>query len=286
MRLTSDNTPNGDDHQPPASSPSAAEEPEEEPSETAILTALFGWTLVKSAPPQASRRVSAVRASSIVRSDPASPSVSKPVSRPATPPSTSKGDAISFQIPSNLLKTKDSALLQCNLCQRRIGLWAFAPRQTTEQKVQTQEDPDNPSTQRPKKPMPQRPFDLLKEHRSYCPYVVRSTVVPSMPLPVQESSSSSPVELTRSTTSSSNLQGINGALDGWRAVLTVVLRYGMAQRQMVEYNIRGLDDAANTNGISEPMEVDNVKAMVAGVKSKGVSLMLRKPESSRTQSAL
>lgn len=107
-----------------------------------------------------------------------------------------------------------------------------------------------------------------------------------MPIPVQESSSSFPVELARSTTSSSNLQGVNGALDGWRAVLTVVLRYGMAQRQMAEYNIRGLDDAANTNGIAEPMEVDNVKAMVAGVKSKGVSLMLPKPESRRTHSAL
>lgn len=49
-------------------------------------------------------------------------------------------------------------------------------------------------------------------------------------------------------------------------MLTVVLRYGLGQRQRL-----GLDFAEDR---SEEMEVDGVKAMVAGVKSRGVSLGL------------
>ena len=71
---------------------------------------------------------------------------------------------------------------------------------------------------------------------------------------------------------------VEGSLEGWRAVLTVVLRYGMAEKQRVEYNflapredgsgVEGRDDKA------ERMEVDNVKAMVHGVKTRGVSFLI------------
>lgn len=53
-------------------------------------------------------------------------------------------------------------------------------------------------------------------------------------------------------------------------MLTVVLRYGMGQRQRT-----GLDLGRDTSeDAGEPMEVDGVKAMVAGVKSRGVSPFL------------
>lgn len=66
--------------------------------------------------------------------------------------------------------------------------------------------------------------------------------------------------------------GVPGALEGWRAVLTVVLRYGMAQRQRIEYHFlsQGHPPLEKVDE-QTPMDVDDVKAMVAGVKSRGVS---------------
>jgi len=65
-----------------------------------------------------------------------------------------------------------------------------------------------------------------------------------------------------------NLNNRNGVLEGWRAVLTVVLRYGMAQKQRIEYSL--LAQREVTEGEDDRMDVDNVKAMVNGVKSRGV----------------
>jgi hypothetical protein len=126
-----------------------------------------------------------------------------------------------------------------------------------------------------KKTLPKRQLDLLKEHRSYCPYVVRSTLVPSLP----SSSSSNPVYgHSRSSSTSSQLNGQtgNGEMEGWRAVLTVLLRYGKAQRQRMGLNYLGAG-SVEIGGESEnegmPMEVDGVKSMVAGVKSRGVCVV-------------
>jgi hypothetical protein len=72
-------------------------------------------------------------------------------------------------------------------------------------------------------------------------------------------------------TSLSHLNGKNGvpgAMEGWRAMLTIVLRYGMAQRQRIEYNF---GHPLPEKDERTPMDVDDVKAMVAGVKSQGVS---------------
>ena len=52
-------------------------------------------------------------------------------------------------------------------------------------------------------------------------------------------------------------------------MLAVVLRYGMAQRHRTEYDVFGQNDA--NGGTERPLEVDSVKAMVAGVKEQGVS---------------
>jgi hypothetical protein len=132
-----------------------------------------------------------------------------------------------------------------------------------------------PATPPPaRKILPKRQFDLLKEHRSYCPYVVRSTVVPSLPLPPSDN----PVYgHTRSSSTLSQLNGQtgNGAVEGWRAVLTVLLRYGKGQRQRMTLDYLGaeaLDTQESEGGV--PMDVDGVKAMVAGVKSRGVSILM------------
>lgn len=77
-----------------------------------------------------------------------------------------------------------------------------------------------------------------------------------------------------SNPSLSHLDGKNtvpGALEGWRAILTVVLRYGMAQRQRIEYNFLVRRHPPPEKDEQTPMDVDEVKAMVAGVKSSGVS---------------
>lgn len=162
-----------------------------------------------------------------------------------------------------------------------------------------------------------RQLDLLKEHRPYCPYVVKSTVVPSLPLPV-------PPQTTTTATQNgdkgkvgegegrSNSTGAAGtaagAVEGWKAVLMIVLRYRMEARRR-EGLIRAVDrkmgvhgvDGVNGNGnvagangaqdtsvngeertggpldvdvdeMEESMEDDPVEAMMRGVKSKGVSL--------------
>ena len=111
-------------------------------------------------------------------------------------------------------------------------------------------------------PQPPKPFDLLKEHRSYCPYVVRSTTVPSLPLPP----SSDPAENTSGGTSrppaSASVDG-DSALEGWRAVLTVILRYGLGQQYRLGLNYTSPEDAEAS--------MDSVNLMVNSVKSRGVS---------------
>ena len=75
-----------------------------------------------------------------------------------------------------------------------------------------------------------------------------------------------------SNASLSHLSGKNGALEGWRAILTVALRYGMAQRQRIEYNFLAQGHPPEKVDEQTSMDVDvDVKAMVAGVKSRGVS---------------
>ncbi|CAE6381908.1 unnamed protein product [Rhizoctonia solani] len=70
-----------------------------------------------------------------------------------------------------------SDMIQCALCQRRVGLWTFVPpvplaqaspelvagESTVPTVVRT---PPSPSS---------RPLDVLREHRTFCPYVIRTT---------------------------------------------------------------------------------------------------------------
>jgi hypothetical protein len=77
-----------------------------------------------------------------------------------------------------------------------------------------------------------------------------------------------------SSASLSHQNGAQGALEGWRAILTVVLRYGMAQRQRIEYNFLAQRHPPENSEEQTSMDVD-VKAMVAGVKSRGGKDLLR-----------
>lgn len=65
-------------------------------------------------------------------------------------------------------------------------------------------------------------------------------------------------------------------MEGWRAVLTVLLRYGKGQRQRIGLDYLGVESSENqgSDGEGAPMEIDGVKAMVAGVKSGGVSVQV------------
>ncbi|KAF7330464.1 hypothetical protein MVEN_02485500 [Mycena venus] len=277
-----------------------------DPCETAVLTALFGWA---PAPPTTERtRVSSLsRPSSRAASRAGSPfpaSTPPRLSRVSTlatpaastsasadapeematstpgPPSTPPRQFLrrissTFSLAGRDTSTTTS-LLHCALCQRRVGLWAFAPP--------TEISP--PPAPRPGvQARAQRQFDLLKEHRSYCPYVVRSTLVPSLP--------AEPPSASASSTANVNGSGAGaGMLEGWRAVLAVVLRYGLGQRQREARTAAALRrrisvdgvggdtamDVDGENGNGEDVTgggVDKVEAMVESVKARGGKELLR-----------
>src|SRR6266404_2406751 len=160
------------------------------PSSNAILSSLFGWSLVASAhpsPQSTSLSPYTSRASSV---SPAEISSALPLPltprRPVRHSSTTRTNtpthlALLLETP-NLLsppsvspdRRRDTSLLHCSLCHRRLGLWAIisTPRMNRASE-------NGPSTAEPPKA---RQFDLLREHRPYCPYVVRSTTIPSLPV--------------------------------------------------------------------------------------------------------
>ncbi|KAJ7274503.1 C3HC zinc finger-like-domain-containing protein [Mycena haematopus] len=286
--------------------PPAEGAPPPDPSETAVLTALFGWAPAPPTPPDRPRVASLSRASSRAPSRAGSPFPVTPrlarastFATPTTPGSTS-GETTTPSTPPrqflrrissgafSLAKRDTTSLLYCALCQRRVGLWAFTPPP-----AEPSSPPPPPpshlgptSTTRTRPPAPQRHFDLLKEHRSFCPYVVRSTVVPSLPSAVDGGGSGS-------GKGTSNGAGGNDVLEGWRAVLAVVLRYGMGQRQReraakarrrASQQSLGMDgaamdvdgaDAGSGNTDADADGVDNVEAMVESVKARGGKELLR-----------
>ena len=258
------------DSDSPTDSESSETREEPQPSETAIITALFGWSILPPAPPpERPRTQSLSRASSVA---PATP-VRTPLRaasvlslREGTPTPGTPGRARvlgeSVSRASTPVPTKpDATLLHCALCQRRVGLWAFM--------LPPQSNGAASASDMPKQPQ-RRQLDVLREHRSYCPYVVRSTVVPSMPAP-QRAGSPRPSLAAQPT-------GQN-TVEGWRAVLTVVGRHGMARKQRIAHarsvSGRSMNEAATQLAQESSLpqgeqEIDAVEAMVAGVKSRGV----------------
>jgi len=226
---------------PPSSSASDAPMDQEEPSVTAALTALFGWNLPPL--PSADRAVSS-RANSVV---PATPTLSRSSSvtsfRNAERSGTPEQSASAFTSRRDSKQQRDTSLLYCRMCQRRVGLWAFRPG-------------DEEGTR--------RQFDLLKEHRPYCPYTVRSTVVPSLPTP----SGHSAIMNGAVTSSGAPLSSVeNAPVEGWRAILSIILK--SKKRSNFSRHTSSTHPADD-----EDMEVDRVEAMVDGVKRTGVCVLL------------
>ena len=250
---------------PTASSPPTSPQPNL--SDTAILTSLFGWLLFIPAAEQTPPTPSFSRATSVSSSRAVTPAPA-PAPAPTPIPGTPQR-LIRMGTPAPM---RDTSLLHCPLCRRRVGLWAFGPSPSTyvptvRQNAPTTRDPtETNSAQTTPKAPPRRQFDLLREHRSYCPYVVKSTVLPSLPLPGKPAFAPN-----ASTVSIASLNAQNSsAVEGWRAVLTVVLRHGMALRHRV-----GRRETTETGEPTEATnETDNVGAMVAGVKSRGVCIDL------------
>ncbi|KAJ3852318.1 zf-C3HC-domain-containing protein [Lentinula lateritia] len=251
-------------------------------SQTAIITSLFGWTLAPERP----------RSTSTSRSNSRIPSASRTPSRSR---SSSVVPVGSPDRPRPLLHTavsqamaRDTSLVHCVLCQRRVGLWAFAPpKQPSATFLEASEASSPQQPRRNSSISIKRQFDLLKEHRSYCPYVVRSTVVPTLPSSPSVVSVSTPCTSNshiRSSSSTSQLNGTSGsrvgsnATEGWRAILAVVMRYRMAQRHQLS-RIQGLmtgDDAEGQRSSQDSIGVDDsVDMMVQGVKARGGSDLLR-----------
>jgi hypothetical protein len=246
-----------------ASRPTSPVQEDSEPSDSAILTALFGWSIASPSTLEASHRTPSSRACSVGPTPPRTPSVSR---YPHSPKSPSSAFPNSSTLSLDKVLSSGNALLCCSLCQRRIGLWAFSARPTSGEHIAIPQD-----TSLDASPAGQRKFDLLKEHRSFCPYVVRSTAVP-LP-PIAAPSATNPNQLSidgHERTTTSQVEIDSGILEGWRAVLTIVLRYGMKQRMAYA----AFDSQADDQELEdrEPMEVDTVKAMVNGVKSRGVSI--------------
>lgn len=141
----------------------------------------------------------------------------------------------------------DATLVYCVLCQRRVGLWGYSRSETTTSS--TQDDSSSPTSREHPKP-----FDLVKEHRSYCPYIVRSSAVPTF---------------SQSPTADS----LGNLVEGWRAVLTVVQRYELSQRQRLSRFLANDDPDSQ----APSTELKGVEAMVAGVKTNGVSSKIFAP---------
>ena len=258
----------GGSPRPSSASDTGYEDENAEPSETAALTALFGWTLPpptdgKSAPRRASSVVPSLsRASSVVSMRSERNTTTQPAPSASQRGSVSPA-SVSSRLPSTPMSTthtpqqkRDASLLYCRLCQRRVGLWAFGPQAVE------------------KENRPQRQFDLLKEHRPYCPYVVRSTIVPSFP------TSSGHSAVLNGANGNGNLQ--DAPTEGWRAMLSIVLKtrkrsfYGAGRNSAAAGSVA----VGGGNGSTESfvnvddMEVDRVEVMVEGVKKRGVSVSL------------
>ncbi|KAI0649379.1 zf-C3HC-domain-containing protein [Trametes meyenii] len=252
-----------------------------EPSEIAVLTAVFGWSVLPPAlisevlkTPSISRAGSVApgtptrstfsRASSVVRDGTPTPSTPRPPLRMRSTVSINSQHSVSAATAAHA----DATLLHCSLCQRRVGLWAFLPKRTEQDELMGgTEGITNADT-----PAPQRQLDILREHRPYCPYVVRSTIVPSLPTPQQAGHQRSPSlsSLTSTNSSATLVSSQPSTMEGWRAVMTVVSRYGTLQRQRLGLNRTpsGLNGNASAT-LTNEVQADPIEAMVTDVKIHG-----------------
>lgn len=111
------------------------------PPTSALVLALFGWTVESSSPP--AKYAASTRAPSTFRGS-------------VAPPASQRGSVIphSPTKPSGAGHAPASdVILSCTLCLRRVGAWSFLQQ-------------SGPAT-----PEPTKVFDAAGEHRDFCPYV-------------------------------------------------------------------------------------------------------------------
>jgi hypothetical protein len=254
--------------------------------QTSLVLSLFGWepwsmTISSNAVRRASYTQSLSRATSVtVTRGPSLVRVSNGVRHSVDNASTS-GSVISPPSPTSSPTTPDDKdfTLSCPLCQRRLGLWAFrsSPVSSEDQHAifnghgGTNGDtapcvPSSPPTRHASlssRPINPRPLDVVKEHRSFCPYVARSTPLPSFPS-VMAKSSTAPAGGTKSAAGGPD----ETLVEGWRAVLSVVGRAGLGARRR-RSDIFG--PLPSTDTVEEGQETADVDSMVESVKRGGVS---------------
>jgi hypothetical protein len=212
-------------------------------SEAAVVVAFFGWELV----PSASFSRASIRPSSV-----ALPSL----------PSSAMGNF-------HASPAQNRALVACQLCQRQVGLWTFTSAVNGHSST-----PNSPSPSFSfSGPSLSRQFDVLKEHRPHCPFVVKSTYLPTISIPSRNASSNTP------TSASQDLLRPLPFVEGWRALMSVISR--SQWRRAVSSTNPGssivstpVSEAGNPFEIvPQDQEVDEVKEIVKDVKSRhgGVS---------------
>lgn len=94
-------------------------------------------------------------------------------------------------------------MIQCALCQRRVGLWAFTPPIPPAQPLNEPEIAESTApvaTRTPPPPAP-RSLDVLREHRTFCPYIIRTT---PLTIPNNEEPSTE--------------------VEGWKAIIGIISR--------------------------------------------------------------
>ncbi|KAI6102157.1 hypothetical protein F5141DRAFT_1204549 [Pisolithus sp. B1] len=154
--------------------------------------------------------------------------------------------ASAVRLSTSSTSAKDVSLVHCPLRQRLVGLWSFATVTLAEEGSTREEQQLIPLSSASGKSVSvfalavgtsgfqtRRPLDVLKEHRSYCPYVIRWTVVPSLP----------PVTVIGTYNVSDNGGGL---VEGWRPTLTVVKQRKLSQRQRMSRFVPGSESAEGT----------------------------------------
>jgi len=206
--------------------------------------------------------------------------------RPPTPASTGTPAPM-----SRLSGRKSDVTLSCSLCQRKIGLWSFqavvdepavnVPPSTSRHVNGTKDVYERsagspppviptapyPSYLHPRRPMPSRVLDVTTEHRSFCPYIVKSTPMPSYPAFAGGSTGADgnpPPKRRRNEAET--------LVEGWRAVLSVVNRAGMGARRRKD-DIFG--PVMGTDGQVEDEGAASVDSMVESVKKGGPRDLIR-----------
>lgn len=142
-------------------------------------------------------------------------------------------------------------LLVCSLCQRQIPTWNFVSSATGNRST------DFSGTRQHRS----RAFDVLREHRTHCPYVVRTTPSPSL----------APVSIPYTRNGEADvwdmaLSPSMELLEGWRAHLNILLRSDW--RRISEYpSLGGIQGNIGEGSGEKPVGgvVDIVRTQHGGV---------------------